>query len=341
MKDLTRKLVEAWGPSGFEHQIRDLIKDEVKDLCDEMHIDALGNLICKIGEKTDSNKRVMVAAHMDEIGMMISHIDRQGYLRFTSIGGLFPPTLMGNRVKFENGVIGTIGVDDFWSNYNKTSQLSDFYIDVSVGSSDDGVNDVGDIQVGDVAAFTRSFEARGKRWISKSMDDRIGCLVAIEAMRKLKQGGNVAHEVFFVFTTQEEVGTRGAQTSAYGLDPDLGIALDVTPAGDEIKTKIADVKLGQGTAIKFMDRGMIVPSEVSTMMMQIAEKHNIPHQREILLIGSTDARAIQLNKAGIASGAISIPCRYVHTVSETVDEEDVQASIDLLAAILSTADLGF
>jgi endoglucanase len=275
----------------------------------------------------------MVAAHMDEIGLMVSHIDRKGYLRFTNLGGLFPLTLAGNRVKFEDGTVGNIQLENYWDFPSKTPKLNDFYVDASIATTDDGKNDIAERRVGDVACLWRTMEERGDRIIAKSMDDRIGCVVGIEAMRKLKDRA-IAHEVYFVFTVQEEVGTRGAQASAYGIEPDLGIALDVTVAA-EIKDGWSDVELGKGTAIKMMDTGLIVAPKVRQLMIDTAEKHEIPYQREVLRGGSTDARAIHLTRAGVPSGCISIPTRYVHSVSETVDIHDVQASIDLLTAILS------
>lgn len=333
MIELIKKLVEAWGPSGFEHQIRALIQEEVKDLCESMVVDNMGNLICRVGTKTENNLRIMVAAHMDEIGLMVSHIDRNGYLRFSSLGGLFPVTLAGNRVRFENGTIGTIGSEHFFSKPHELPALDAFYIDVSDATEQDK-NKNANIQVGDVAGMWRPLETRGNRLIAKSMDDRIGCVVAIEAMRKLKSTG-CAHEVYFAFTVQEEVGVRGARPAAYGINPDLGIALDVTSTGDVPKSEMCNVILGNGTAIKVKDAGLLVPPSVKNLMMETAAKHHIPYQLEILKGGSTDAAGIQLAHAGVPSGCISIPCRYVHTVSETVDMGDVQASVDLLAAILA------
>lgn len=333
MKDLVKKLVEAWGPSGFEHHVRALIEEEVADLCDEMHVDSMGSLHCRVGTKTDDNLRIMIAAHMDEIGVMVSHIDREGYLRFANIGGVFPLTLNGNRVRFENGVIGTVGSELGWRS-TETPKLDNFYIDVSA-STEDGKNKNADIKVGDPAGFWRTMEERGDRLIAKSMDDRIGCVVAILAMRELKKVG-CAHEVIFVFTVQEEVGVRGAKAAAYGVDPDLGIALDICPTGDQPKTSPGmDVKLGTGAAIKVRDNGLIVPPAVKNLMIDTAEKYDIPYQLEILQLGSTDASAIQLARAGVPSGCISIPTRYAHTVSETVDVNDVQACTDLLVKILS------
>jgi putative aminopeptidase FrvX len=170
------------------------------------------------------------------------------------------------------------------------------------------------------------------------MDDRVGVLVAIETLRALK---STPHEVYFVFTTQEEVGTRGAATSAYGIDPDMGIAIDVTPAGDTPNALKMEMALGKGPCIKIQDPGMISDPRVVRWMIRAAEKAKLPYQREVFLIGGTDARAIQLTRAGVPSGCISIPVRYVHSPSEMVDYSDVQNSVKLLTAVLRTPiDLG-
>jgi putative aminopeptidase FrvX len=320
LKTLIKKLVEAWGPSGFEHHVRALIEDEVRDLADEMRTDAVGNLICRVGS---GGTKVMVAAHMDEIGLMVSHVDEKGFLRFTNIGGLRNSVLNANRVRFENGTIGTISVD---GDVKTPSKLEDFYIDVSTGDDEDA-----GIGVGDAAGFWRTMEARGNRIVAKALDDRIGCVVGIEAMRKLKKCN---HEVYFVFTVQEEVGLRGARPAAFGIEPDVGIALDVTRAGDTPKAAKEPMELGKGAAIKVRDGGHIVPPAIKNLMVKRAEESGIAHQLEVLLSGSTDAAGIQLSRAGIPSGCISIPTRYLHTVSETVDIRDVQACVDLLAAVL-------
>ncbi len=320
MKDLVRKLTEAWGPSGYEHGIRDLIRDEVADLADEITVDPLGNLICKIGS---GGKKVMVAAHMDEIGLMATFREKTtGYLRFANIGGLLTATLRGNRVRFEDGTIGVIGVES-----GGGDKLDDFYIDVDDGNGD------ATIPEGSPAGFWRPMDERGQRLVGKAMDDRIGCVVAIEAMRKLNK--SAPNEVYFAFTVQEEVGLRGARTAAYNIDPDVAVALDVTRSGDEIKGAKMAVKLGGGAAIKVHDPGLVVPPQIVNWMVSRAEADGIPYQRELLAGGTTDAAAIQLSRAGVPSGCISIPCRYVHTVSETVDVRDVQASVDLLAGLLS------
>jgi endoglucanase len=175
----------------------------------------------------------------------------------------------------------------------------------------------------------------GNRLIAKSLDNRVGVLVAIETLRALK-GKSTPHDLYFVFTTQEEVGVRGAGTSAYGVDPDLGIAVDVTPTGDTPNALKMEMSLGNGPCVKFQDVGAISDPRVVQWMIDAAEKNKIPYQREVLLIGGTDARAIQVVRAGVPTGAISIPVRYVHSPSEMVDYSDVQNTVKLLTAVLRT-----
>lgn len=319
MIDLTKKLVETWGPSGYEHRIREIIREEVADLVDEIYVDGLGNLICRVGS---GGKKVLIASHMDEIGLMTNYEEPEsGYLRFTNIGGLMTNTLNGNRVLFEDGTVGVISV------HNGGKALSDFYVDVE---TDGGENAT---PVGQPAGFMREMQVRGKRIVAKSLDDRIGCVVAIEAMRKLNK--QTPNEVYFAFTVQEEVGLRGAKTAAQGVSPDVGIALDVTGTGDQIRGRKMAVKLGGGAAIKVHDPGLIVPPAIKNWMIDRCETDNIPYQLELLAGGTTDASAIQMADAGVPSGCISIPTRYIHTTSETADLDDVQACIDLLVGLLS------
>lgn len=327
MIELIKKLVEAWGPSGYEHQVRALIREEVEAYADDIRVDGLGNLICRVGE---GGKKIMVAAHMDEIGIMANYTEpNTKYLRFSNIGGLIYTTLHGNRVKFEDGTIGVIATHDaFGKGRTNVNSTDDFYIDVQ---SD---NDTSAVEEGSPAGFWREMQQRGNRVVAKSLDDRIGCVVAIEAMKKLKETGT-PNEVYFAFTVQEEVGIRGAKAAAYSIDPDIGIALDVTATGDEIKNRKMAVKLGGGAAIKVHDTSLIVPKAVVDWMVNRAEADGIAYQRELLVGGGTDAGAIQVARAGVPSGCISIPTRFLHTTSETVDITDVQACIDLLTGLLS------
>jgi putative aminopeptidase FrvX len=325
MKALIKKLTETFSPSGYESDIRDVLRHEVGSLVDELTVDALGNLIAHKGKIGKSGKRIMLAGHMDEIGMIATHIDTNGFVRFSNIGGLYPHTLLGGRVRFVNGVPGVIGGERI-TDTTKTLAVNQLFIDVGATSNKDCP-----IKTGDVAAFERQFMDMGKRMIAKAFDDRIGCAVMIAALRNLKSS---PHEIYFVFTTQEEVGLRGAGTSAFGIDPELALSLDVTATGDTPKARKMEVSLGKGPAIKIKDGGMLSDPRVVQWMIHTAEKAKIPYQREVLESGTTDATAIQLSRAGVPVGCLSIPCRYIHSPSEMVDSEDVQNAVNLLVALL-------
>jgi endoglucanase len=324
MNNLIKKLVEAYGPSGFEDGMRDLIRPEIEPYVDDVSVDKMGNLIAiKHGDGT--GVKVMLAAHMDEIGVMATHITKEGFVRFTNIGGVFPHTLMGSRVQFENGTIGVVHVDSM-TDWVKVHPLNKHYIDVGATSKEDCP-----IAVGDAAGFVADFIADGNRLVSKAMDDRIGCVVAIEAMKRLQ---NTPHEVYCVFSVQEEVGVRGAMAAANGIAPDVGIALDITTAKDVPESGQPVVNLNGGAAIKVKDAGMIAHTGLVKLMKLRAENAGIPYQFEVLERGGTDARSMQTAGAGSAAGCISIPCRYAHTRSETVDARDVEHCIQLLVEIL-------
>ncbi len=325
MNDLIKKLVEAYGPSGFEDGMRDLIRPEIEAYADEISVDAMGNLIA-LKKGDGSGLKVMIAAHMDEIGVMVTHVTKKGFLRFTNIGGVYPHTLLGGRVQFSDGTIGVIGCERL-TNRSKVHPLSKHYIDVGATSREDCP-----IGVGDAAGFLRPFTTQGSRLISKAMDDRIGCAIGIETMKRL---GSSPHDVYFVFSVQEEVGTRGAIVSANGIDPDVGIALDVTMTGDTPESMAMAVSLGKGPAIKVKDAGMIAHVGLVREMKTRAKEAGIPYQLEVLTGGSTDARSIQIANGGSAAGCLSIPCRYVHSPSEMVDMDDVENSVKLLVEILS------
>lgn len=323
MKSLIQKLIAAPGPSGYEGQIRSVIRSEVEKYADEILTDALGNLIVRKGR---GDLRFMLAAHMDEIGIIATHIDENGFVRFTNIGGVFPRYCPAGRVRFLDGTPGVLGTEDIKNAY-ETPPLTKMFIDVGATSEKDCP-----IKVGDVAVFERPFTEIGDRLISKAMDDRISVAVMIEALRQMKQS---PHELYFVFTAQEEVGVRGATTAAYGIDPDLGLAVDVTRTGDTPKGITMAISLGKGPAIKVKDAGIIVDPRVVEWMVKTAEKHAIPYQLEVLEHGGTDARSIQLTRAGVPAGCLSIPCRYIHSPSEMVDIKDVENAVKLLVELLS------
>lgn len=328
--ELIKELIETWGPPGHESRIRAAIENHVRGLVDEVRVDRMGNLIAlkraTVQPKSGAPLRVMLSAHMDEIGFVITHIDDKGFARFSPVGGLRVFTLVGNRVLFADGTVGTIQVER-GVRAMEGATLEQLFIDT--GALDKKTSPV---KVGDMGAMVGPLVVRGDRMMGKSMDDRIGCVVAIEALRALK---STPHDVYAVFSVQEEVGLRGARTSAYAVNPDIGIALDVTLTGDTPEAIPMEVSLGKGAAIKVQDSSVIVDARLRNLMVQRAKEGRIPYQLEVLTAGGTDTAAIQMAREGVPAGCISIPSRYVHSISEMLDGRDVQACIDLLAAILS------
>ncbi|MGH2524243.1 MAG: M42 family metallopeptidase [Anaerolineales bacterium] len=326
MKPLIKKLVEAYGPSGHEDQVREIVRAEIRNLPDYITVDPLGNLIAVVKGKSKNGKKVMLSAHMDEIGVIVSHVDERGFARFHSIGGVNPLTCLGGRVRFADGTVGAIGIDAKRDDPSKIPALSDLFIDLGATSRDDCP-----IRVGDAAGFTRPMEERGDRLIAKSMDDRIGVAVLIETLRQLKR---TPHEVAFVFSVQEEVGLRGAGTAAFGIDADLGIAVDVTRTGDTPNGIKMAVELGGGAAVKVRDSGMLADPRIKDLLLQRGQEAKIKTQLEVLEAGTTDAAAMQIARGGLPAGCISVPTRHIHTPSEIVDLRDVLACVALLVEVL-------
>ena len=327
MKELIKKLTETYGPSGHEERIREVIRAEIEGLADEVRVDALGNLIALKRGKGQGIK-VMLAAHMDEIGIIVTHVDEKGFLRFAPVGGVRPLTLLGGRAVFADGTVGTFGMEKREPEEAKKIPTFDkLYLDVGARDKESVP-----VKVGDVACFQRPFVAQGDRLIAKAFDDRIGCAVLIQVMRDLKE---TPHDVYFVFSVQEEVGLRGATTSTYGIQPDLGISVDVTRTGDTPEAHPMAVSLGAGPAIKVKDGRMLAHPAVKDLLVRTAEELGIPYQLEVLERGTTDAAAIQISREGVPAGCLSIPCRYVHTPSEMVDYNDVTNAVKLLVAVLS------
>lgn len=327
MKTLIQKLCQAYGPSGNEEQIREAIIDEIKSVVDDYRVDALGNLIAVRRPSTGGNgKRIMLAAHMDEIGVIVTHIDDKGFLRFASIGGVLTTALVGARVVFANGVEGTFGVEGKpFPNSNPGADK--VFLDVGATSKEDVP-----VSVGDAAAFRHQFSDLDSRLIAHNFDDRIGCAVLVQTLKELE---GTPHEVYAVFTVQEEVGVRGARTSAFGIAPEIAIAIDVTATGDTPEAHPMAVALGKGPAIKVKDRHMLAHPGVKRLLEETAKRHAIPYQLEVLEFGSTDAMAIQVTREGVPAGVVSIPTRYLHTPSQMVDYSDVQHAVQLLVSVLS------
>jgi endoglucanase len=323
MKKLIKGLTEAFGPSGYEKRARAMIQKELKGCVDAMRVDKLGNLIAHIKGK---GPRLMFAAHMDEIGVVTSYVDKNGFIRFSNVGGFFPVHSLTARIRFENGRIGIIG-EERRKSMNDPVEMKKLYIDIGAKSKKEAEALV---PVGTFGSYERSFEDLGKRIVAKAFDDRIGCAVLIEATKRLKR--KVNNDVYMVFTVQEEVGLKGARTSAFGVEPDIAIAIDVTGTGDTPEGEKMAVRLGDGAAIKVKDRAIVCDPRIVKQLTSLARRKKIRYQKEVLERGTTDATAIQLTRGGVPAGAISIPSRYVHSASEMVDIDDVEAAVKLVVA---------
>lgn len=344
-----RELTETYGPPGREDAVREAIRARVEAWADEVRVDALGNLIARrsprggagAGARTGgagggggagrSGHRVMVAAHMDEIALIATHIDDRGFIRVEPVGGQDPLVLVGQRVAFAGGVVGVVACERLDS--PRDLKMGKLYVDIGAPSGDAARRRV---RVGDMAVFHRPLERAGSRLVAKALDDRSGCAVLMEAMARLEESTHeVPHEVFFVFTVQEEVGLRGARTAAFAVEPDVAVAVDVTVAGDtpEPEHRLA-VELGKGPAITVKDNSQIVHPLVRRWMETAAEAEGIPYQLEVRPFGGTDAGAMQLVRAGVPAGTLSIPIRHVHTPGEMVDADDLEHAVRLLVAML-------
>jgi endoglucanase len=338
-ESLLRELTQAEGIPSREDAVRDLVARHMAPLVDEMRVDALGNLIGRKAGK--GGPRVAIAAHVDEIGFMVRHIDDKGYIRVQPVGGFDPRMLVAQRVRVHtragerlDGVIqpGTKPIHLLQPGESKELKLEDLFVDV--GFPADEVKK--QVSIGDMVTMRRDFERIGDVVVSKAMDDRLGVYVMLEAVRA---AGDTDAEIIPIATVQEEIGLRGATTSAYGVKPDIAIALDVTIAGDTpgIPDDAAVTRLRAGTAIKVFDSSQLPNPKLVEHLRDIAEKHGIPYQMEILPRGGTDAGAFQRTQDGIVTGTISIPTRYVHSVNEMAAVSDIQASVDLLARFLQEA----
>jgi putative aminopeptidase FrvX len=326
-KALIKRLAETYGPAGSEEMIRNLIREEIKQYADELRVDALGNLIAKKrGSGTSPRRKVMLAAHMDEIGVIVTHVDQKGFCRFSALGPLHHLALLGQRVVFANGTIGVIGRERKRAK-SKEIEFDRLFIDIGTqGESEARVT------LGDAASLCGVFVDAGQRLVGKAFDDRIGCAILVETLRHLKK---CANDVYFVFTVQEQLGSRGATTATFGIQPDLAFVVDVTDTGDTPEAVTMQVALGKGPAIKIKDQGILVSPAMRDILIGAAGQAKVPYQLEVMLHSSTDAEVMQVSREGNLVGALSVPLRYMHTPSEMVDFVDVQNAVLLLLTLLS------
>lgn len=336
---LLRELTRADGIPSIEDGVRDVVAANMAPLVDDLRVDTLGNLVGH--KKGNGGPSVAIAAHMDEIGFIVRFIEDSGFIRLQPVGGFDARTLVAQRVKVHvdegeplSGVLqpGAKPIHLLQPGEPKDLKLEELFVDV--GLTADEVKER--VCVGNMVTLRRDFEMFGDVVISKALDDRLGIYVMLEAVRA---AGRVDADVYPIATVQEEVGLRGATTAAYGMKPDIAIAVDTTICGDipGIPTDAAVTKLRHGTAIKMFDSSQLPNRKLVAHLREIAEAHQIPFQLEVLPRGGTDAGAFQRAQDGIVTATISIPSRYVHTVNEMCAISDIQASVDLLAQFLREA----
>ncbi|MFN3682569.1 MAG: M42 family metallopeptidase [Fimbriimonadaceae bacterium] len=345
--DLLRRLTEAHGVPGQEDAIRAIVREELGPLC-EIRVDSMGNIICRkpaTRQPSDGRpKKLWIGAHMDEIGFLVKHIDDKGFLRLQPLGGWDPRQMASQRVIVhtrEGALRGVLMLATKPKHMltpeemNKGPQIENYFVDC--GLSGEAAKQR--VRLGDMVTMDRTFLEMGDLFTCKCMDDRVSVFVMIEA---LKAVGEHEVDVYAVGTVQEEVGLRGAATSGWSVQPDIAVALDITIANDIPGIGDADcvTKLGEGVAIKIMDGSLICHPKLVAHFRELAERHGIKHQMEILPFGGTDAGGVQRLHGGIPSFTLSVPSRYVHTVNETVHRADVQAAIDLLARYIEDAHNG-
>ncbi len=345
-KTILERLSNAHGLSGYEGNVRQIIEEEIKPYVDEIKIDKMGNLIAtKFGGKPV----VMLAAHMDEIGLMVKYVDDKGFVFFTKSGGWFDQTLLNQRMVLHTeqgtvyGVIGSKPPHAMKEEDKKKPVLAeDMFIDIGAASKDDAEK-MG-VKSGTPITSDMEFKSLGNdRVTGKAFDNRAGCVMLIEALREMK---DVKATVHAVFTVQEEVGLKGAKTSAFGLNPDVAIATDVTITGDHpgIEKKHSAIELGKGPSVTVSDaegRGIIVPEPVLKWLKEAAESSKIPYQLEVGVGGTTDASAIHLTREGIPSGVISLPTRYIHTPVSVLSMGDLEKCAKLIARAIEIVDRFF
>ncbi|MFI3252963.1 MAG: M42 family metallopeptidase [Eubacteriales bacterium] len=320
LEDLTGK----YGPSGKEDVLAEFIISEAKKYCDEITTDVLGNVIAR---KKGNGAKLMFSAHMDSIGLIVTHIEKEGFLRVGAVGGIDPHKILFSPVKFHNGTKAVVMKEEKVTYANL--KVEHLLLDIGAKSAEEAEKMV---QPGDMAVFateTMKLEGESPSIVSPYMDNRVACGILLAVMEKL-QGQSVENDIYFVFSVQEEVGLRGAKPAAYAIDPAYGIAVDVTGVCDlPESSKGATSKLGDGAGVKIMDRSIICHPEVVEILEKIATEKKIAHQRDIIKMGGTDAGVIHTSRGGVKTGGISVPCRYIHSPSEMANLGDIQACIDL------------
>ncbi len=321
MFEVLKKVLAPIGPSGLEEPVAAAIREEVKDFVDSMESDAMGNLIC-VKKGTDPNgKKIMFSAHMDHIGFIVTGYEKEGFLRVTNVGGIGIINSYNRHVVFANGVHGVVVAQPV----SGQPALKDLFVDIGAQDKDEAKKMVA---LGDVCVYANDCFRLGENRVSApAMDDRCACALLVKLLQTV---GETANTIIAVFSVQEEVGCRGAKVASFAKAPDVGIALDVTGWGDTPGTSIPEIKLGEGIAVKVMDRASISNPALREELIACGEKAGVKTQREVLPYGGTDAGAMQTSRGGIPVCTLSIPCRYVHSACEVIDMRDMEAGLKVL-----------
>jgi len=324
--NILKKLTQAYGPSGNEKKVAEIIIAELKEHADLIQTDVMGNLtVIKHGRTPGRGKKIMLAAHMDEVGVIVTHIDKNGYLYFSSVGGVRETELSGKRVVFGDGRSGIIARERKEKDDEASKARS--FIDIGVTGEEEARKTVCE---GAMAVFTGEYLETESHILSKALDDRAGCFVAMEVLKQYEG----EHDLFAVFTVQEEVGSRGAKTAAWEIEPDLALIIDTTISYDTPGEKYRTA-LNKGAAIKIMDKSIIVSPKIKEWMADLAFKHHIDFQSEIISAGGTDSGPVHLTRGGIPTGGLAIPVRYLHTGNEIASKEDINSAFNLLSLLIN------
>jgi putative aminopeptidase FrvX len=330
LKSLITMLTDAYGPSGYEKPVRDIVKETIASYVDDLSVDQLGNLIALKKSHKSGCKRLMLTAHLDEIGIIVSHIDENGFVRFIPLGPMDLQAAIGSRVKFSNGALGLIGREILLENHKELSS-DQLYIDTGALSRRDSP-----VQVGDTAAFDSDLMGLGERIAGKALDDRVGIALMMEILRQMSEQNILSpYELFFVFSVQGQSGGRGTAVAAYGIEPELCLSIDLAISGGTPKSPYSTIEMGKGPAIRIRDQLMLSDPQIVDWMRETAEKSKIPYQIEIREKSGKGLDQIQTSRSGVAAGALSIPSRFLHSPIEMADFIDVQNALLLLAALVA------
>lgn len=320
-----KELTEIKGVSGYEDNVREYIKEKIKDKVDEIYTDRMGNLIAL--KKGKGGKKILLDAHMDEVGFMVTNINEDGTLSFAPVGGVDPRVVIGKKVQIGKDVIGIIGykaVHIQRDGMMNTPKYSELKIDIGAKSKQEAEKQV---KIGDMVAFTTQYEETEEFIIAKALDDRCGCSLLMDLIEANVQSEN---DIYFAFTVQEETGLRGPAIIAEQLNVDLAIAVETTTSGDdpELEKQLWSTHLGDGPAITFMHSGYVVHQQIFEKLVEIAKKENIPFQYKMRTVGGTNARRYALTN--IPAGVVSVPARYIHSPISMINKKDYENTLKLI-----------